>query len=73
MARFGSLRHPWQRLLDPYWTHDLCPLNLCPNAILLAFLRKTSAAVWQKSRVRQALRDGESKSLEGSRTLQRQL
>lgn len=31
MARFGSLRHAWQRLLDPYWTHDLCPLNLCRN------------------------------------------
>lgn len=31
MAHFSSLRHAWQWLLDPYWTHDLCPLNLCRN------------------------------------------
>ena len=31
MARFGSLRHPWQHLMYPYRTYDLCPVDLCPN------------------------------------------
>jgi hypothetical protein len=31
MATFGALRHPWNRLLPPYRTHVLCPLDLCPN------------------------------------------
>lgn len=30
MATFGALRHSWNRLLHPYRTHVLCPLNLCP-------------------------------------------
>ena len=36
MATFGALRHPWNRLLHPYRTHVLCPLNLCPNLCLKA-------------------------------------
>jgi hypothetical protein len=31
MAIFGALRHSEELLLDPYWTHDLCPANLCPD------------------------------------------
>ncbi len=30
MARFSSLRHPWERLLWTYCAHDLCPVDLCP-------------------------------------------
>jgi len=33
MASFGALRYPWQPLLDPYRTPDLCPVNLCPKEI----------------------------------------
>jgi hypothetical protein len=35
MARFGSLRHARQRLLYPYRTHDLCPIDLCPPSLRL--------------------------------------
>ena len=31
MARLSALRHPWQRLLDPYRTRVLCPCDLCPR------------------------------------------
>ena len=31
MARLSALRHPRQRLLDPYRTRGLCPVNLCPR------------------------------------------
>ena len=30
MARFSSLRPPWERLLWTYCAHDLCPVDLCP-------------------------------------------
>jgi hypothetical protein len=30
MATFSALRNPWQPLLDPQWTSDLCPADLCP-------------------------------------------
>ncbi len=30
MARFSSLRHPWQRLLDLYRPYDLCLADLFP-------------------------------------------
>jgi hypothetical protein len=29
MATFSALRTPWQPVLDPQWTPDLCPVNLC--------------------------------------------
>jgi hypothetical protein len=32
MATFGALRHSEELLLDPYWTLDLCPVNLCPRS-----------------------------------------
>jgi hypothetical protein len=31
MAPFSALRNDWEPLLHPYRTHDLCPVNLCPN------------------------------------------
>jgi hypothetical protein len=31
MAIFGALRHPGELLLDPCWTRDRCPANLCLN------------------------------------------
>ena len=34
MARFSSLRHPRQRLLDPYRPCDLCLADLFPPATL---------------------------------------
>src|SRR5580704_3774622 len=30
MASFGAVRHDREPLSNPYQTHDLCPLNLCP-------------------------------------------
>ena len=33
MAPFSALRHPGEPLLDPYWTRDLCPVNLCPRPL----------------------------------------
>jgi hypothetical protein len=30
MAPLSALRHPKERLLVPYRTRDLCPVNLCP-------------------------------------------
>jgi hypothetical protein len=31
MASFGAVRNDWEPLSNPYQTHDLCPVNLCPN------------------------------------------
>ena len=46
MASFGALRYPWQRLLDPCRTPDLCPANLCPNS---EFGRMDLSGCWQHS------------------------
>ena len=34
MASFGAVRNDREPLSNPYQTHDLCPLDLCPNSDL---------------------------------------
>jgi hypothetical protein len=46
MARFGSLRYPWQRLLYPYRTHDLCPVDLCPSVSRLTISVDSLRLFW---------------------------
>ena len=36
---FSALRNPWELLLHPYRTHDLCPADLCLTADLLFELK----------------------------------
>jgi hypothetical protein len=36
MASFGAVRNDREPLSNPYQTHDLCPVNLCPALVLLA-------------------------------------
>jgi len=31
MASFGAVRNDQEPLSNPYQTHDLCSVNLCPN------------------------------------------
>jgi hypothetical protein len=73
MARFGSLRHPWQRLLYPYRTHDLCPVDLCPRVAEPSF--KCSLGIATKhSRPRSILATEKSSNLgEHLRLLQNSL
>jgi hypothetical protein len=33
MASFSALSNPWQPLLHPYRTRDLCPVDLCPQTL----------------------------------------
>ena len=34
MASFGAVRNDREPLSKPYQTHDLCPLDLCPDKLL---------------------------------------
>src|SRR5450631_219163 len=36
MASFGAVRNDREPLSNPYQTHDLCPVDLCPALDLLA-------------------------------------
>jgi integrase len=45
MASFSALRYPWQPLLHPYRTHDLCPVDLCLTSSRNSFRAIADAAV----------------------------
>ncbi len=48
MARFSSLRHPWQRLLDPYRPCDLCLADLFPPATLRGASGRFGCDFWRR-------------------------